>query len=1092
MITPLTGSFLSDLGFAMMLGGLCYAIGMVWHAIHTMKHDVKDTPRIKTIHGLTSMAHGKKPSSNFSLFVLLTGIIAAVVYSAYSYYVRLNLEGTLSALTVNKVILILVALGVVILGIVVVIALVEAVVHAHKTDTTHEVHKTVAKRLSHHANKKHVKHTVVATMLMIVASMVTGLVPDVSKANVISLTPGEQPQQASEGAITSDQQAKILKIQLPWVANTGGVGDSQQYPFYSQTSAGTVYAGPDGITYSLPTGIRICTDAEMTGQDTTPIDPREKPCTPPGEGVVTGMVLREQFVGGKSNRLSATEKSETTVSRFIGNDPEKWESNLDTYKDLKFSRVWPGISVTVRAYQKNVEKIFRVMPWAHPDTIQVAVDGADTLSVNESGQLVVGTPAGDILMTAPVAFQYESGEKVFVDATYTVDSTTKTYGFEVPKYDRTKALYIDPLLASTYVGGTSASDVARSMALDSSGNVYLFGFTSSASPTGVGTYDTTVDGTDAVIHKLDNTLSSLLASTFIGGAASDAGYGIAIDGSDNIYVVGSGQAGFPTTGGAYDTTIGGTTDVFVSKLPSSLTTLTASTFIGGANVDLGYAIALDASNNVYITGQAQTGFPTTGGAYDTTHNGTNDAFVSILPSGLASLTASTFIGGTASDIGYAIALDSSNNVYVTGEASTAFPTVGAYDSSLSGGTDVFISKLPSTLATLTASTYIGGTTANDIGHGIVLDSSNNVYVTGYAGTGFPSTAGAYDTTLNTIADAFVSKLPSTLASLTASTFLGGSTSSDRAYGIALDSSENDISGTVYTDEGVTNIGAGKTVNVLVNGVTVGNDDTDASGNYSVTGVVADGDIVTVFIDGETEDGVTFAMNDGANMTGLNIYQDHAMVLDADDTLTMANINTGNDGDADIITIITDAASGVIQVARNSTSVQQLHSHLEQHSIPMVSIEIISGATLNAAANAVNVADNFINSGTFTHTAGTDLTFDGGDAQTFNPGSGAIGSDVVVSGAGTIVALSTNALNIGTNDITIDNATGVLSLAGMNLTADVLANTGTLRLRGSETVTLTTQDTDSGTWEYIGDGDTAADTFTIKDFGATDYYQSDYC
>jgi uncharacterized delta-60 repeat protein len=298
----------------------------------------------------------------------------------------------------------------------------------------------------------------------------------------------------------------------------------------------------------------------------------------------------------------------------------------------------------------------------------------------------------------------------------------------------------------------------------------------------------------------------------------------------------------------------------------------------------------------------------------------------------------------------------------------------------------------------------------------------------------------------------------------------------------------DISGTVYTDEGVTNIGTGKTVNILVNGVTVGNDDTDASGNYSVTGVtVVAGDIVTAFIDGETEDGVTFAMNDGANMTGLNIYQDHAMVLDADDTLTMANINTGNDGDADIITIITDAASGVIQSGKElyigTATTFAPGAALDSNG----SIEIVSGATLNAAANAVNVADNFVNAGTFTHTAGTDLTFDGGDAQTFNPGSGAIGSDVVVSGAGTIVALSTNALNIGTNDLTINNATGVLSLAGMNLTADVLANTGTLRLRGSETVTLTTQDTDSGTWEYIGDGDTVADTFSIKDFGATDYY-----
>jgi hypothetical protein len=297
-----------------------------------------------------------------------------------------------------------------------------------------------------------------------------------------------------------------------------------------------------------------------------------------------------------------------------------------------------------------------------------------------------------------------------------------------------------------------------------------------------------------------------------------------------------------------------------------------------------------------------------------------------------------------------------------------------------------------------------------------------------------------------------------------------------------------ISGTVYTDEGVTNIGAGKTVRLLINGLAGQTTTTNASGVYTFAGVtVADGDIVTVHIDGETEDGVTVSKNDGGNMTGLSIYQNHLIISDTDDTLTLADLDTANDGDADIVAIYANGATAVVAstteayIAAGTTFAPGAAWDINGD------LEIVATATLNMAANSLTIAGDLINNGTLTFTAGTDLVFDGGASQVFNPGSGALASDIVVSGAGTTVVLTGNALNIGSNDITIDNATGVLSLAGNNLTADVLSNTGTLRVRGSEVVTLGTMDTDSGTYEYIGDGDGNADTFIITDFGTPDYY-----
>ena len=158
---------------------------------------------------------------------------------------------------------------------------------------------------------------------------------------------------------------------------------------------------------------------------------------------------------------------------------------------------------------------------------------------------------------------------------------------------------------------------------------------------------------------------------------------------------------FPTTSGAYDTSYNGYEDVFVSKLNGGLTSLLASTFLGGSDGDDGYSLTLDTSGNVYVTGDTDsTDFPTTIGAYDTSYNGYHDVFVSKLDGGLTSLLASTFLGGAGDDWGYSLTLDTSGNVYVTGYTkSSNFPTTsGAYDTSFNGYHDVFVSKLDGNLS----------------------------------------------------------------------------------------------------------------------------------------------------------------------------------------------------------------------------------------------------------------------------------------------------------------------------------------------------------------------------------------------------------
>ena len=475
--------------------------------------------------------------------------------------------------------------------------------------------------------------------------------------------------------------------------------------------------------------------------------------------------------------------------------------------------------------------------------------GARGLSVNEHGELEAETALGTVAFTRPVAYQEIDGKRVEVACGYTIAECVENlefgfwnldcfpysafriqkpthsdsqnpksaiqipkseYGFTVASYDKTKDLIIDPLLASTYLGGSS-SDYGQSLTLDTSGNVYVTGWTESTNfPTTSGAYDTSYNGGgDVFVSKLNSGLTSLLASTYLGGSSYDVGYSLALDTSGNVYVTGeTASTDFPTTSGAYDTSYNGAIDVFVSKLNSGLTGLLASTYLGGSGDDGGYSLAdggssltLDPSGNVYVTGSASRNFPTTSGAYDTSYNGGSyyysDVFVSKLNSGLTSLLASTYLGGYGDDGGNALTLDPSGNVYVTGYTdSMYFPTTsGAYDTSFNGGYydtfnyDAFVSKLNSGLTSLLASTYLGGA-RRDVGNSLALDTSGNVYVTGYTGSpDFPTTSGAYDTSSNGSWEGFVSKLNSGLTSLLASTFLGGS-NGDYGNSLALDTSGN--------------------------------------------------------------------------------------------------------------------------------------------------------------------------------------------------------------------------------------------------------------------------------------------------------------
>ncbi|MFW9990806.1 MAG: SBBP repeat-containing protein [Candidatus Odinarchaeota archaeon] len=369
---------------------------------------------------------------------------------------------------------------------------------------------------------------------------------------------------------------------------------------------------------------------------------------------------------------------------------------------------------------------------------------------------------------------------------------------------------IADLVYSTFIGGSS-DDRSRSIAVDAGGNAYITGFTTSTDfPTTAGAYNETIYGSiDAIIFKLSPGGNQMVYSTYIGGSSSSSEFceGIAVDANGYIYVTGYTRSiDFPTTVNAYNQTFGGGSvpDVVVFKLSPSgngVNDLLYSTFIGGSGQDEGFGIAVDADGYIYVTGETRSpDFPTTVNAFDDTLNGSSDGYIcklSLAGNGVADLLYSTYIGGSDTDNGIGIAIDSAGNACITGGTrSPDFPTTaGAFNETFGGTLDAFICKLSpdgSGANDLLYSTYIGGSDT-DGGSGIAVDSTGNVIISGAVrSTDFPTTVDAFDGTFNGGDDVFIFKLSpggNGVADLVYSTFIGGSSYED-GYDIAVDTTGN--------------------------------------------------------------------------------------------------------------------------------------------------------------------------------------------------------------------------------------------------------------------------------------------------------------
>ncbi|MCX6032879.1 MAG: SBBP repeat-containing protein [Chloroflexi bacterium] len=458
--------------------------------------------------------------------------------------------------------------------------------------------------------------------------------------------------------------------------------------------------------------------------------------------------------------------------------------------------------------QRLSEQAFDVTtPFAPPH-----VSPQSAIRTPQSTGLIYGTYLGGSGEDTGYAIAVDAAGSAYVTGwVHSNDFPTTPGAFDtnIGGYRDAFVVKLDPagsaLAYATFLGG-SLWDGGNAIAVDAAGSAYITGYTESSNfPTTPGAFDTSYNAghdangrhcnLDAFVVELDPAGGALAYASFLGGNGCEDGNAIAVDAAGSAYVTGyTDSTDFPTTPGAFDTSYNAGYDAFVVKLAPAGSALAYATFLGGSGWDFGYAIAVDGAGNAYATGYTWfRDFPTTTGAFDTSFNGgDSDAFaIKLNPAGSA-LAYATFLGGSDTDEGYAIAVDGAGNAYATGYTwSRDFPTTtGAFDTSFNGGdSDAFAIKLDATGSRLAYATFLGGR-GDDWGKGIVGDGAGSAYVTGWTDSSdFPTTPGALDTSFDGGSDAFVVRLDPAGSALAYATLLGGS-DSDFATGTALDGAGN--------------------------------------------------------------------------------------------------------------------------------------------------------------------------------------------------------------------------------------------------------------------------------------------------------------
>jgi len=513
---------------------------------------------------------------------------------------------------------------------------------------------------------------------------------------------------------------------------------------------------------------------------------------------IKGHIVKMNFVPSENNILkkhsfskSIKGKSKMNEYRnyFLGSNPTLWAVNVPVYREIQVEELYPGIGVRYYFDHGKFRYDLIIQPGADINDIKIKFEGASDITIKSESELCLKTSMGEILHQGLKAYQIIDDVITKVECNFKKLDNESTFGFKAVWKEPNVPLIIDPLVFSTFLGG-SDSDIVESITCDKNHNIYVTGQTySSDFPTSIGAYQDVKNNYDAFFCKLSAAGDALMYASFLGGDKGDYGKGLEIDVNQYIVITGDTYSNnFPTTQYSYDNIFHGNSDGFACKFSNDGSNMVYSTFIGGSSSDHCYDLVINNNNEATIYGTtSSTDFPVTAGAFNTT---SGDQFiVTINENGENVLYGTYFNNASINDI----YLTKEEHILITGSTkSVNFPTTDIAYNKLHDGESyyAFVTKFNQEGSDIDYSTLI----FKGIARAITVDDNSNPVIVGYTDAiDFPTTEGSYDRIHNGGDDIFVTKLNNTGSNLIFSSLIGGS-GSEIPSDIELDTNDNIIIG----------------------------------------------------------------------------------------------------------------------------------------------------------------------------------------------------------------------------------------------------------------------------------------------------------
>ncbi|MCC3159971.1 gliding motility-associated C-terminal domain-containing protein [Hymenobacter sp. 15J16-1T3B] len=564
---------------------------------------------------------------------------------------------------------------------------------------------------------------------------------------------------------------------------------------------GQLYAEAHGLTYVL---------TEALGEH--PHAAGSRPARPQLPALVRGQAVQLRFIGAEAAALEPALPTGEVRNYFRGNNPHRWASQVPSYRQLRYRRLWPGIDA--RLYEnarQELEYDFELAAGADPNLIGLRYTGADQLRLRPDGALLIQTGVGTITELAPQAWQLDArGQRRPVPCRYVLQGSEVR--FRLGRYDRTRPLVIDPTVVFSTYTGSRKDNWGFTATYDQQGNLYsggiIFGVGYPASP---GAFQVRpADSLDIAVIKYNTAATGPAArvwATYLGGSRADYPESMVVNSQGELLVLGtSSSIDYPTTPGAYDRSfnlgtavdpyqygpaylIAGGTDIVVTRFNATGSALVGSTYLGGSGNDgildpqstasplvHNYGdpfrgdIIVDAADNVYLASNTSSAnFPVPSG-FQTTYRNNTDAVVCKLNPGLTNLLWSSFLGGAGSDAAYSLQLGPTGAVFVCGGTNSPdFPAPGntLHPTARGGVADGFVVRIGAGGA-LERGSYLG-TSSYDQAYFVQLDTDGDVYLLGQSLGAYPVTAGRY---VNPGSHQFIHQLDANLQTTGFSTVFG--------------------------------------------------------------------------------------------------------------------------------------------------------------------------------------------------------------------------------------------------------------------------------------------------------------------------------